>query len=303
MTRPSSPLRTAARWAGRVGFALVALLLVAAGTVYAVSERKLGTKTPVAAHALTVAADPATVARGRHLAMTRGCTDCHGANLRGNTIIDDPAVGLVSGPNLTAGGRGPQLSDADWELAVRHGVRRDGTQLVVMPSNEFTVMTDEDLSAIVAYARSLPADAHATPAIKVGPVIRTMFAAGQVNILPAGEIEHAKSHLASIAVDTSVTYGKYVATGCQGCHNPSYSGGKIPGTPPDWKPAANITPAGIGHYTKAAFFTAMREGKRPDGSAIAPPMPIAMTKLMTDTELTALYAYLRTVPSKPYAVR
>jgi mono/diheme cytochrome c family protein len=296
-------MRTAARWAGRIVGSLVALLLVAAGTVYALSERKLGSKRPLQAHAITVASDPATIARGKHLATIRGCTDCHGANFRGNTIIDDPAVGRVSGPNLTAGGRGPALTDADWELAVRHGVRRDGTQLVVMPANEFTVLSDEDLAAIVAYARSLPADAHATPPIRVGPVIRTMFAAGKLNILPAAEIEHDASHLARIAADTSVTYGKYVAAGCQGCHNPSFSGGKIPGTPPDWKPAANITPAGIGHYTKAAFFTALREGKRPDGTAIAPPMPIAMTKQMTDTELTALYAYLRTVPSKPYAVR
>jgi mono/diheme cytochrome c family protein len=296
-------LRTVARWAGRVAFALVALLLVAAGTVYALSERKLGVKRPLQAHPIAVATDSATVARGKHLATIRGCTDCHGANFRGNTIIDDPAVGRVSGPNLTAGGRGPALTDADWELAVRHGVRRDGTQLVIMPANEFTVLSDEDLAAIIAYARSLPADSHATPAMRVGPVIRTMFAAGKLNILPAAEIEHGASHLARLAADTSVAYGKYVAAGCQGCHNPSFSGGKIPGTPPDWKPAANITPAGIGHYTEAAFFTALREGKRPNGTPLDRTMPVNMTKQMTDTELKALYAYLRTVPPKPYAVR
>jgi mono/diheme cytochrome c family protein len=303
MNSSRSPLRRALRWVGRIAVAFVGLVLVSATAVYALSERQLRERRPVAAHGIPVRADSATVERGRHLATIRGCTECHGTNFRGNTIIDDPAVGRIAGPNLTAGGLGPSLTDADWELAVRHGVRRDGTQLKVMPANEFTVLSDEDLAAIVAYARSLPADAHATPESRLGPVIRTLFAIGKVNILPAREVDHAAPHVASLPADTSVAYGKYVAAGCQGCHNPSFTGGPIPGTPPDWKPAANITPAGIGHYTRQAFFTALREGRRPDGTALDPQMPVQMTKHMTDTELTALYAYLRTVPAKPFGQR
>jgi cytochrome c553 len=303
MSPNRSRLRTALRWAGRVGVVLVALLAVAAGTVYALSERKLAARRPVEAHALVVPTDSASVARGRRLATVRGCTDCHGANFRGNVILDDPAVGTIAGPNLTAGRRGPQLDDAAWELAVRHGVRRDGTQLLIMPANEFNVLTDEDLAAIVAYARSVPADTHSTPATRIGPVIRTMYAAGKVNVLPAREIDHARPHAATIAVDSGVTYGAYLAAGCTGCHNPSFSGGKIPGTPPDWKPAANLTPTGIGHYKEADFFRALREGKRPDGSTLDPRMNVAMTSQFTDTELKAMYAYLRTLPPKPFAVR
>ena len=298
-----SRLRTVLRWTGRIAGGLVALLLVAAGSVYALSERRLHVRRPLEAHRLTVPTDPAAVDRGRRLATIRGCTECHGTNLRGNVMIDDPAVGRLAAPNLTAGGRGRALTDADWELAVRHGVRRDGTQLMVMPANEFTVLTDEDLGAIVAYARSVPADSHATPAVRLGPVIRTLFTAGKVNLLPAQEIDHARPHAASLVADASPAYGKYIASGCMGCHNPSFSGGPVPGTPPDWKPAANLTPAGIGHYQESDMIRVLRTGRRPDGSQVDPHMPWQMTRHMTDTEIRALYAYLRTVPARRYAER
>jgi mono/diheme cytochrome c family protein len=304
MTSSRSPLRSVLRWSGRIGLSLVVLLALAAGTVYALSARLMNERFEVPAHPIAVRTDSATIARGAHLATIRGCTDCHGANLRGNVMLDDPAVGRIAGPNLTAGGRGRDLTDADWERAVRHGVRRDGSALAVMPANEFNVFTDEDLAAIVAYARSLPADPNVAPATSPGPVLRALHAAGEVPLLPAKAIDHAAPHAATIAVEPTVAYGQYIAVGCQGCHNPSFSGGKIPGTPPDWKPSANITPAGIGHYSEADFITALRTGRRPDGSAIDPQMPIAtMTSKMTDTELRAMYAYLRTVPAKQYGER
>jgi mono/diheme cytochrome c family protein len=298
-----SRLRTTLRWTGRIVGGLVALLLVAAGSVYALSERRIHARFDVPVHRLEVPTDSASIARGEHVATVRGCTDCHGAGFRGNVLVDDPAIGVLSAPNLTSGGRGAQLTDADWERAVRHAVRRDGSPLLVMPGNEFNTLSDEDLGAIVAYARSLPAQAQPAPTLKVGPVIRAMYVAGQVELATAEEVEHARPHAASVAAEPTAAYGRYMATGCQGCHNPSYSGGKIPGTPPDWKPAANITPEGIGTWTEAQFIAALRTGRRPDGSAIDPQMPVKMTSQMTDTELRAIYAYLRTVPAKPYGVR
>ncbi|GLC25497.1 c-type cytochrome [Roseisolibacter agri] len=307
MSRPTSGspsrLRTVLRWTGRIALALVALLVVAAGSVYALSETRLRRHRDIAAHPFTVRADSATIAMGERLALTRGCKDCHGENLAGNVLIDDPAIGRFAGPNLTMGGRGKHLTDADWERAVRHGLRRDGSQLLVMPSNEFTGFSDEDLAAIVAYARSLPASPKVAPASYVGPVARVLFVTGQIDALPAQKIDHAAPHPARVVPDPTAAYGKYLAAGCQGCHNPSFTGGKIPGTPPEWKPAANITPEGIGHWSESDFVTALRTARRPDGSAIDPQMPVKMTKHMTDTELKALYAYLRTVPRRPYGVR
>jgi cytochrome c553 len=134
--------------------------------------------------------------------------------------------------------------------------------------------------------------------------MRTLQTAGQVKLYPAEEIDHARPHPARVAVAPTAAYGAYLATMCTGCHGAQLSGGRIPGAPPDWKPAANITPAGVGRYTEADFVRALREGVRPDGSHIDPSMPVErITRHMTDVELAAVWAYLRTVPARPYGGR
>ncbi len=299
--RPSA--RLALRWAGRLAAGTLGLVLLGAGGTYGASEYRLRRTYRVTAH--PIAAAPGTagdlVAHGRHVATVRGCTDCHGANLGGRVMIDVPAVGRFVGANLTSGRRVP-LTDADWERAVRHGVRRDGTPLIVMPANEFTGMSDEDLAAVIAYARSLPPVVTPLPANRVGPVLRALSVAGQASVA-AAQIDHAKPHPARVAPAPTAGYGAYMATGCTGCHGAGFGGGKIPGAPPDWKPAANLTPAGIGHYTEADFIRALRTGRRPGGAPIDTAMPWKMTREMTDVELRALYAYLRTLPARPYGSR
>jgi mono/diheme cytochrome c family protein len=60
--------------------------------------------------------------------------------------------------------------------------------------------------------------------------------------------------------------------------------------------APNITPdreTGIGAWTDAQIIIAIREGKRPDGSIIGPPMPIELYRGLSDDDAKALVAYLR----------
>jgi hypothetical protein len=47
----------------------------------------------------------------------------------------------------------------------------------------------------------------------------------------------------------------------------------------------------------------MREGRRLDGSALRPPMDMVTgyTRKMTDTEMEALWMYLRSLPATPTA--
>ena len=93
---------------------------------------------------------------------------------------------------------------------------------------------------------------------------------------------------------------------CIGCHGAGLSGGKIPGGPPDWPAAANLTPGDrgvIGNYKDAAQFAAMfKSGKRPDGSAIKV-MPFESLREVNETDVQALYAFLKTVPAKPFGQR
>ncbi len=281
-----------------------ALVLAAAAAIYGLSERRFRARFSVPEHRVAVSEDAASIARGEHVATVRGCVECHGAGFAGNTVVDQPIIGRMAGPNLTLGGRGAELDASDWERAVRHGVRRDGKPLLFMPASEFTVLTDEDLAAVIAYARSVPPVGERAPSSYAGPMLRTMYVAGQVKLLSAEEIDHGRGHESRLVAEPTPTYGKYLASGCTGCHGNGFSGGKIPGAPPDWGPASNITPAGIGRWTEADFARALRTARRPDGSAIdSTLMPIRLLRTMDDVELAALYAYLRTVPPRAYGNR
>ena len=64
--------------------------------------------------------------------------------------------------------------------------------------------------------------------------------------------------------------------------------------------ASNITPdvkTGIGHYDKAQLIRAIREGVRPDGSLIGPPMPIALYRGLSDRDADAIATYILAQPA------
>jgi mono/diheme cytochrome c family protein len=111
--------------------------------------------------------------------------------------------------------------------------------------------------------------------------------------------------------ETSVERGEYLVTGpagCGNCHSPLGPDGFIPGKELAGRLvdkneaftaiAPNITPASrISSWSDAELSKAIREGLRPDGSLIGPPMPFAMYRGISDNDLAAIVAYLRTVPA------
>src|SRR5690606_25887190 len=144
------------------------------------------------------------------------------------------------------------------------GIGPDGKPLLFMPSQEFYPLSDEDLGALIAYLESLPAVDHTPGKSSVGPLGRVLFLAGQLPLLPAEMIDHDAERRATPAPGPTAEYGAYLATGCTGCHGAGFSGGKIPGTPPEFPAASNITPheaTGIGTWAEADFFRALREGR------------------------------------------
>ncbi|MHB1095426.1 MAG: c-type cytochrome [Gemmatimonadaceae bacterium] len=290
------------------GIGVVVVLLVVAGCgLYFYTQRGIDRKFAIAGHAVTVPTDTLALLRGEHVAKALGkCIDCHGADLGGRQFIDVPPVARLYAANLTRGkgGVGGQLTDLDWERAIRHGVKPDGAGLLFMPSLEFQFLKDEDLAALIAYIKSMPPVDREPATNSVGPIGRMLYAKGDLALVPAERVQH-DVHPVSPPAAVTAEYGHYLAEigGCTGCHGEGLSGGKIPGTPPDWKPAANITPTGIGHYTEEDFFHALRDGRRPGNVPIDSLMPYRFTKLMTDDEIRALWLFLKTVPPKPFGGR
>lgn len=115
------------------------------------------------------------------------------------------------------------------------------------------------------------------------------------------------------AAETALERGAYLVRGiaaCGNCHTPQGPDGPVPGRelaggPPLQEEAfvayaPNITPdpeTGIGRWTDAELVVAIREGRRPDGSIIGPPMPFDMYRDLSDTDVNAIVAYLRSVPA------
>jgi cytochrome c553 len=297
-------MRRVMRWLAIAGGVTAALLVLLAGVVYARSERRLRRAHPVAlALPRAVAHDSAAVARGAHLAAIATCTLCHGADLGGAVYSSDRLIGTIAGPNLTRGrgGVGAALTDTDVVRALRHGVRRDGSSLVVMPSEVYVRLGEPDLAAVVAYVRQLRPVDRVVPATRFGPLGRTLLAAGKLNILVA-EKTPALPLGPGVPPGPTAAYGRYLAdvTGCHGCHGFGLSGGRVAG-PSSIPAAANLTPAGsLAAWTEADFVRALRAGRRPDGSAIDEFMPWRAYAHMTNDELHALWSYLHSVPPKPF---
>lgn len=299
------------KWLRRIGMLLIGVMIIGAGAaaaVYGMSERRLSARYTVTPESPSpAAADSVLQARGRHVAESLAkCVDCHSSDFGGGIVIDAPPVGHIEATNLTTGNGGvlAEYDDGALERAIRHGIAKDGRSLLVMPSSEYNHLADNDVAALIAYIRSRPSVNRTHAPSTIGPVLRAMWIAGKVDPMPAAVIAHDAPHLKTAPVGNSVETGMYIAqNGCAGCHGATYSGGPIPGGPPDWKPAANITPTGIGRYSLENFRTILREGKRPDGSVVDSMMPVKATRQMTDDEIEAVFKFLNKVPPKEFGNR
>lgn len=297
------------KWLGIVVGVLVLLVVVAAVTVFLKSNGEIRRVVTAPASSVTIPTDSASLAWGRHLVEAVGkCGDCHGADLGGQIAIDAKPFVVVAAHNLTRGrgGVGGTLTDAQWVNGIRHGIGPTGNRLILMPSEAYQYFDDSDLGAVIAYVKSVPAVDRELSAPAYGPIARGLLAAGKWPLYAYDIVDHARTGIAAkpAATDT-VAYGRYLANagGCTACHGPNLAGGPVPGMPPETPPAANLTPAGIGTYTEADFFRVLREGKRPGGTAVNEAMPWRASGLMTDDEVRAVWAFIRSMPAAEFGTR
>ena len=291
---------------GYVIAGLVVLVGIAGAGAYVSSNGRVVRTFDVSPRAVRIPTDAESIARGKHLAETRCCNDCHGKDYAGNRVIEDGAMGTLHGPNLTRGkgGRIASFTDEDWVRAIRHGVGPDKRGLFVMPSEEYVHFSDEDLGAIIAFLKTVPAVDRERVPTSLGPISRMLLATGKMRFA-AETIDHPNVKPKFVPPSVSVEYGQYVATACTGCHGSNFSGGKIPVGPPNWPHAANLTPHAdgrIGKWSEAEFISVMRTAKRPDGTDLDPVMPRVFGH-MDEVELKALWTFLKTLPAAATGVR
>jgi hypothetical protein len=204
----------------------------------------------------------------------------------------------VVASNLTSGkdGIGGRYTDVDFVRAIRHGVGDDGRDLVIMPSNYFTKMGDNDLGAIIAYLKSLPPIDNELPTTSMGPIGR-IISLLESELVPVRVIDHEAPRPAEVAPGVTAEYGKYRALLCPICHGDDLTGGTVPGEGGDVPKAPNITAAGaLRVYDEAAFLTTLRTGIARSGRQLDNEfMPWKRFGQMTDDELKAIWLYLQSL--------
>ena len=272
------------RLAGYGLAALLGLVLLAALGVYIASERLLHAPAQATASHL---APPTSAQRAdaRRQLQVLGCTNCHGAQLRGRLFFDEPGVAKLHAPNLTR--IASTASDADLDRAIRQGIGHNGKALFVMPSQQFQYLSDAETSALIAAIRSFPVGGEDSPPLQVGPLGRIGVVTGKFQTAPAMMAAYRAERLPDLG--PQLAHARHlVETGCTECHGPALHGKEVkPGTvSPDLAVALAYDPAQFRALLRTGTavgdrpLTLMAEVARNDFSAL------------TDAEIDGIHAYL-----------
>lgn len=281
----------AARLATLLIAGVAALAGLAAGGVHLVSEGRLRDVPTVAPFATPIPADSASVARGEHLARTRGCFSCHGDQLQGRDFSEDwPDAGTTVAPNLASLARAEDAATV--ERALRHGIGRDGRALWSMPAYNFLRLRDEDVAALIAFLRARPVVEIQLPEPRLSWAIRWDLAARGGTHMPEWVREVPPLTVDSTS-DPLGAQGEYLAmTACNECHGLDLRGSSD--GPPDL--------AIVAGYTAEEFSRLLRTGVARDGrSELGLMSDVARNRYvqLRDDEVAALRAFLRTLAGAP----
>jgi mono/diheme cytochrome c family protein len=282
---------------------------MAAVALYFVGGSRLDRRYDIQIGSIAVPTDEASIARGRHLAeAVTACQACHGEDLAGDVLFEEPGIAAVYASNLTSGrgGVGTAYSDADYVRAIRHGVNLEGRGLLIMHADLFHNLSLEDLAALIAYVKSVSPVDNEVPKTSVAPLGRVMLALGLFDsetapLIPAEVIDHDAPFAEAPAREATAEYGQYLTsiTLCSLCHGAGLRGGPSidAGSPPGPDIVVYAAPGG---WSEEQFIGAMRTGVTPYGKALDPEFmpwdPIFMK--MTDDELGAIWQYLQSLANE-----
>lgn len=263
------------------------------------------------------------LARGEYLAhYVAQCLDCHSIRDTGRFSLpvvpgtegggsgfpfgkNEGVPGEVTPPNITPFAL-KDWTDEELITAITRGINKKGDTLFpIMPYHHYSKMTKSDILSIVAYIRSLKSIERTTAPRKLE------IPMSMLGPLPDGNLDNNQMPDPS----DKVKYGEYLvnAAVCSECHTPMgpqgpdfskvFAGGFVFDAGFMKVAVANITPdsaTGIGTWTEEMFVNKFKNNAS-DAVVNRNPgrensfMPWSMYGKMTDEDLKAIYAYMRTV--------
>ena len=278
---------------------LTAVAVLAAGFVVAsLMAPSAEAQSPVPISAQT---DP-FLARGQYLVTAGPCAECHTQRDAGNPLALDASMMLAGGnafplpfgtvysANITSD---VETGIGSWSVveivrALEEGISKDGTQLVLMPWQEFRGMATEDKISIAFYLKSTAPISNDVPEADLRAPRAALHADAASNAHAPG----SGSPPESTDVFASGEYLLWNVLGCSGCHGVDLKGN----IPPFFAPDLTAETGAALTWTQAELATAFTTGVRPGGSTIAPVMPwggVAYDNL-TDDDAQAVASYLKT---------
>jgi mono/diheme cytochrome c family protein len=254
--------------------------------------------------------------RGEYLAKAAGCVGCHTEDkdgavpFTGGRALKTP-FGTFYGPNITPDPKAGigSWTEADFARALRLGDRPDGSNYFpAFPYTSFTKIADSDVRDLWAYLRTLPPSATPSKDHDLWfffgwrwPVTFWkwfFFTPGPFTSVPG---------LSDVA-----NRGAYLVQAlghCSECHTPrNFLGGPksgrylAGGKGPDGKGVANLTPTELKKQSDRELAEFLTTGFTAEGDVPAEAMGEVIrntTSQLTAADLSALIAYLRTIPPLP----
>jgi mono/diheme cytochrome c family protein len=244
------------------------------------------------AASVKIVATPEQLARGARFAKV--CAACHSPDgnvpLVGRKFLGkgDPPAGTIYAPNLTPMGEIKDWSDAELIRAIREGVHKSGRALIIMPSEVFHNLSDDDVHSVVAFLRSQPAAGQLSPSTKLNILGAALVGA----MLPTAAQLPITQPIVAPAEGTSAEYGQYLVSvlACRACHGENLAGRKTGGPGPPGGP--NLT-AIVPSWTADGFVKTLRTGVDPANHKLAEQMPWQeISGFANDSDLAAIYGYL-----------
>lgn len=258
--------------------------------------------------------------RGRYLVEgVAHCFECHSESdyttdgqprpgkKGGGQPFPEEAFSWLIAPNISPDvetGAG-SWTDEQFARAIRSGIGNDGRTLFpMMPYMAFSKLSDEDLASIIVYVRSIPPVKNALPKTEIPEPFKAM--------MPPAPLPWV-AHVPAPDLSTPQKRGEYLVNtvaNCAGCHSPFdpstgqpvqglvLTGGLLMHGPWGLVTSYNITPhaSGLAAYDENIFVQTIRTGKFGGARQLNPIMPWGYFRNMTDDDLKAIFAYLKTVP-------
>jgi cytochrome c553 len=227
------------------------------------------------------------VAHGERLTYVLGCRGCHGDNLQGHNMEDDPKQAAMYSPNVTR--LLASYSDADFDKLIRHGIPKDGRRFWFMQVETYQFLGDADFAALVAYLRTLKPAGEEQPSFK--------FNAREYKDVTDGVMGDAKAQIAKyrdhqpVDLGPQHAWGRHlVQTTCTGCHNNALQGWK------NFTPNLDIA----GAYSKPELIRLLTDGK-PRGKDVGGMSGVARTYFshLTPRERAAIADYILARANRP----